>query len=152
MRVAIVGSREFSDLKRVRKFVANLAKKYPDAIVVSGGARGVDKHAERTALDFGLGLISYRVAEAAQDDVQGFTIEVVTEGEAAEAYVKDKNRRGTCPWFQIFAPAAFCRNVWVVQDADPVVAFWDGSSRGTKFVIDTAQTYGRDLHVYREDE
>lgn len=43
MRVAIVGSRNYPHLHSVRVFVASLARKYPGAIVVSGGARGVDR-------------------------------------------------------------------------------------------------------------
>ena len=38
-RVAIVGSRAFPDLRRVRRFVADLA---PGTVIVSGGAPGVD--------------------------------------------------------------------------------------------------------------
>lgn len=42
MRVAIVGSREYPDLAAVWTFVEKLAARKPDAVIVSGGARGVD--------------------------------------------------------------------------------------------------------------
>lgn len=53
MRVAIVGSRNYRDLDRVRRYVASLPK---GTIVVSGGARGVDKTAERAAKECGLNV------------------------------------------------------------------------------------------------
>lgn len=49
--VAIVGSRDFPDLQIVKDYVLTLPK---HAIVVSGGARGVDKAAERAAIMRGL--------------------------------------------------------------------------------------------------
>jgi hypothetical protein len=49
--IAIVGSRDFSNLELVRKFVANMDER---DIVVTGGARGVDTAAQATALDYGL--------------------------------------------------------------------------------------------------
>jgi len=51
MRIAIVGSRNYGDLEEVRRYVASLPV---DTIVVSGGARGVDKTAEQTAKTCGL--------------------------------------------------------------------------------------------------
>ena len=50
MRVAIVGSREYRDLKSVREFVRSLP---PQTVIVSGGAAGVDAEAERAAAEFG---------------------------------------------------------------------------------------------------
>lgn len=51
MRVAIVGSRDYPDLAAVRRFVRELPK---GAIVVSGGARGVDRTAAGAAKRRGL--------------------------------------------------------------------------------------------------
>lgn len=51
MRVAIVGSREYEKLDQVEKYVNELPA---DAIVVSGGARGVDRAAENAAKRRGL--------------------------------------------------------------------------------------------------
>ena len=49
--VAVVGSRDFSDLEQVRRFVDTLPE---NAVVVSGGARGVDRTAEAAARARGL--------------------------------------------------------------------------------------------------
>lgn len=39
------------------------------------------------------------------------------------------------------------RNIQIVEYADTVLAFWDGKSRGTKFVIDTCEKIGREVKV-----
>jgi predicted Rossmann fold nucleotide-binding protein DprA/Smf involved in DNA uptake len=53
MKIAIVGSRDFHDPQAVTDFVASLPS---DAVIVSGGARGVDTWAERAALARGLSV------------------------------------------------------------------------------------------------
>jgi hypothetical protein len=50
-RLAIVGSRDFTNLELVKSFVARLK---PTTVVVSGGARGVDTVAELAAEQAGL--------------------------------------------------------------------------------------------------
>ena len=59
-RVAIVGSRDYSDLRRVRRFVATLAQGDFNVTVVSGGARGVDKAAASAARRAGLKVEVWR--------------------------------------------------------------------------------------------
>lgn len=54
MRVAIVGSRDYPHLEQVRQFVRALAQKYPQAEIVSGGARGVDQTAQDEGIQCGL--------------------------------------------------------------------------------------------------
>jgi len=56
MKIAIVGSRDYQHLDRVRIYVESLS---PDTIIVSGGARGVDKTAEITAKRCGLKTIVF---------------------------------------------------------------------------------------------
>lgn len=56
MKVAIVGSRDFTDLAQVRAYVDGLPE---DATVISGGARGVDITAETQATKRGLRVISH---------------------------------------------------------------------------------------------
>ena len=55
MKVAIVGSRDYPLEHLVREFVRRLALKDPNAVVVSGGARGVDSWAVDEAKRCGLG-------------------------------------------------------------------------------------------------
>ena len=51
LRVAIVGSRDFSSLAAVERYVTSLA---PSTIIVSGDDQGVDRLAESAALAHGL--------------------------------------------------------------------------------------------------
>lgn len=44
------------------------------------------------------------------------------------------------------------RNERMAHDADAVVCFWDGQSRGTASMIRYARQYGRALRVFRIDE
>lgn len=40
------------------------------------------------------------------------------------------------------------RNITIIEYADIVLAFWDGQSRGTKFVIDNCHKLGVRVKVY----
>lgn len=40
------------------------------------------------------------------------------------------------------------RNITIIEHADLVLAFWDGKSRGTKFVIDNCHKLGVEVKVY----
>lgn len=39
------------------------------------------------------------------------------------------------------------RNVQIVEYSDVVIAFWDGKSKGTKFVIDNCNKMGKEVTV-----
>lgn len=45
--------------------------------------------------------------------------------------------------------AGFRRNVLIVDEADEVVAFWDGESRGTAHTIGIAHKHGKPVHVFQ---
>ena len=99
-KIAIVGSRDFAELDKVRDYVNSLPL---DCIIVSGGARGVDRVAEQTASVRGMQTIIFK---------------------------PDWEKHGKA--------AGFIRNHDIIQAADSVVAFWDGTSKGTKNSIDLA--------------
>lgn len=40
------------------------------------------------------------------------------------------------------------RNITIIQSADIVLTFWDGKSRGTKFVIDKCDEMGVNVKIY----
>ena len=110
MKVAIVGSRNFSNLQRVRDYVVMLP---PNAIVISGGARGVDQTAAYEAKIRGLKIVIH--------------------------YPE---------WENLGRAAGFIRNKLIVQDADKVVAFWDGQSHGTLDTITYAKSIRKPLEIY----
>ena len=55
-KVAIIGSREYTNRRKVQEFVHQLKGKFNgEVVIVSGGAKfGADKYAKRFALDFDL--------------------------------------------------------------------------------------------------
>ncbi len=40
------------------------------------------------------------------------------------------------------------RNITIIKNADLVLAFWDGKSRGTKFVIDNCKKLGVRVRIF----
>ena len=41
------------------------------------------------------------------------------------------------------------RNLQIIEYADCVLAFWDGASRGTKYVIDNCKRIGKPIRVFK---
>ena len=44
------------------------------------------------------------------------------------------------------------RNITIIEYADVVLAFWDGKSRGTKFVIDNCKKMGKPVTVFLPED
>lgn len=140
-----MGSRDYADLGKVRHHVSLLAKKYPDAIVVSGGARGVDRAAEVAAQILGLGFISYRPYKYTNmAGLDEWSIETVTWPDEHES----NERRINPPFFGSFVRAAFGRNTWIVEDGDVLVAFHRDESRGTADSVRKARALGHPVFLY----
>jgi 1-aminocyclopropane-1-carboxylate deaminase/D-cysteine desulfhydrase-like pyridoxal-dependent ACC family enzyme len=112
-RIAIVGSRDFQNLQLVDHFVASLPA---DTIIVSGGARGVDRRAEEAAKRRGLRTIIYHA-------------DWETHGKAA----------------------GYLRNQDIVDEADEIVAFWDGVSNGTWHSINLARKAGKKVFIISDE-
>lgn len=91
----------------------------PGTVVVSGGALGVDSVAEKEAERCGLPTEIFRV------DTDG----VSSRGQ--------------------FAIRANARNQQIVDASDRLIAFWDGSSRGTADSIAKARLAGKTVEVIR---
>jgi len=51
-------------------------------------------------------------------------------------------------WDKYGKRAGFIRNVDIIKNADFVVAFWDGTSKGTKHSIDLAIKAGKPIDIY----
>ena len=109
VRVAIVGSREYPDWHQVYQYVETLPA---DAVVISGGARGVDRVAVEYARRRRL---------------------------ITEVYPADWETHGKS--------AGFIRNQTIVERADQIVAFWDGTSKGTADTIRRARAAGKPIMV-----
>ena len=73
----------------------------------------------------------------------------------AEAYANQKGIKVTVfkPDYRRFrGGATHIRNKEIVNYADEVLAFWDGSSRGTKSVIEYCSEVGKKVTVIIENE
>jgi hypothetical protein len=146
--VAIIGSRTWTDLNRVRTYTQRIATKYPGATIISGGCHGPDKAAEETADQHGLGIISLRPVDAnpryycelVHNDRARYLL-----GQTALDYIA-LLLEGDQPSY-----AAVCkhRNTIIVQSADHVVAFWKPQSRGTMHAINHAHSIRRPVHIIK---
>lgn len=111
MRVAIVGSRHFSDLARVAEYVKALP---PRASIITGSASGVDAAATKAARD------------------RGSPVQVMP---ASFEELADATRSAA-------------RNQRLVDACDVLVAFWDGSSKGTRATVERALDSGKEVHIF----
>lgn len=130
--VGIVGSRDYAGLQLVEEYVKGLPF---GTVIVSGGARGVDRRAEAAAERAGLEVISLR-PEKQDDGRWAVRRYLVGPGGNYASHLFSER-------YPTFAPAAFVRNGYIIEAADEVVAFWDGSSRGTKDSIRKASAEGK---------
>ena len=55
-------------------------------------------------------------------------------------------------WQRYGRSAGFRRNVQIVEQADEVYAFWNGTSKGTKHTIDIARKMRKPVHVITFDD
>lgn len=72
-----------------------------------------------------------------------------------ERYALDRDfqiQRYPADWDKHGKRAGYIRNEQMAQNADALVAFWDGESRGTKHMIDLAHRYGLKVRVKKYNE
>jgi hypothetical protein len=70
----------------------------------------------------------------------------------SEAYAKERGLETKIflPDYEKFGRGApIRRNELIVQEADLVIAFWDGTSRGTNHAISKAKTLGKEVRVIK---
>jgi hypothetical protein len=58
-------------------------------------------------------------------------------------------KRFPADWTKHGKSAGYIRNVEMAENADALIAIWDGVSRGTKHMIDIATQKGLKVFVYR---
>lgn len=124
VRIIVAGSRDFSDYKLLKEKVSEKIASYnttnTPVRIISGTARGADQ----LGADFAK-WEHYELSEFPAD------------------------------WGLYGKSAGYRRNVEMAQFAvangniGVLIAFWDGKSRGTKWMIDIANRYGLDVEVVR---
>lgn len=166
MKVAFVGSREYPNLDLVRTHIRKLHEKYPEAVLVSGGCRGVDATAEDEARKVGMSYISYRPLRVAELDdgkvriPRHFTIECIRwnadlslpYGGMSERTVDSARQFPDNGERKDYAKPAFWRNGLIAAEADVVMAYpcvqSNGHLGGTGDTMKKAEAYGRPVHSY----
>ena len=122
LRVIIAGSRDFTDYQLLKEKCADLISLHnPGTLpvrIISGTARGADRLGEQFAKQ--------------------------------ENYLLS---RFPADWGKYGRSAGYRRNVemakFAIEDGNKglLIAFWDGKSKGTKWMIDIAKRYGLDVEV-----
>ena len=121
MRIAVVGSRTFTDYNYLVQKLDELIFGYEEFRnvhefeIVSGGARGADNLAELYAW------------------FRHYPLKV---------FPADWNKHGRS--------AGYLRNKEIVNYSDIVVAFWDGQSKGTKHSINLAESQNKKIHIFTD--
>lgn len=117
MKVIIAGSRTIRSFRIVEKVMLKAMDEGLEITqIVSGGAKGVDKLGEKFAKKY----------------------DIPTTGK--DFYVPD------WVWKKVGKRAGYLRNEAMGEYADVLIAIWDGESKGTKNMIDIAESLG--LYVY----
>ena len=87
-------------------------------------------------------------------ELSNINVEVITEGaRGVDTWVEEfcKKDCTPCKIIRPIDPANkldyIFRNVEIITLADKIIAFWDGKSRGTKFVIDYAKARGKGVEI-----
>ena len=132
MKVIIAGPRDISDKELIKKVVCNSGIEITE--LVCGMAPGVDQTAYVIyKLEQG---IPCKKMPAAWDDLN------------APGAIVRINKFGK----KYNVLAGFARNTKMAEYADALIAIWDGKSRGTRDMIDTAKKSGLLVVVYRTDK
>lgn len=135
MKIAIVGSREFSCpnfvKEKIDKICEALGHMEKPLTIISGGAKGVDTWAEEVAKTWeGLGVETI-IFKPNWNDLSH-----------PDAVIK------TGRYGKYDAMAGKRRNTLIINEADSVLAFWDGKSEGTKDSINKAIVAGKPVNIY----
>lgn len=96
------------------------------------------------------GDISSFIPKEANEIISGGAIGI---DKCAEEYAKDNNIKMTVirPNYKEFGKRApLIRNLEIIDRADLVLAFWDGKSRGTKFVIEKCRERGKTVRIFTD--
>ena len=120
MNIAVVGSREFKD----KEFVFTILNQFFDNQLMYG-------------------------------DISSDYILVSGGANGVDSWAEEfwRKNTGTCiifkpDWNKYGKRAGFLRNELIIKEADMILAFWDGQSKGTKHSIDLAIEAKKLINIY----
>ncbi len=132
IRVGIVGSRKYTNKKKIKDLIFQIKEKYIDAEIVSGGQRdGADGYAKKFALEFDMNYVEFPPSH--------YTWNMHCKLPATE-YNK-----------QYFVTNYFKRNKQIAEYSDIIVAFIPEGveSRGTMNTIEQAKKQKKLIKIIR---
>lgn len=118
----IVGSRTFMDYELLKRKCDHLLQNQKDILIVSGGAKGADFLAEKYAKEKGYVLKVFRADWDKNGKAAGYI-----RNEEMHKFIATFEKRG-------------------------VIAFWDGSSKGTAHNFDLAKKYNNQIKIINYNE
>jgi hypothetical protein len=127
MKVAVIGSRSFDNYDLLDVV---LSEEPNISLIISGGAKGADSLAKRFAED---NNIPCKVIEANWSDLTH-----------EDALIKE-HPDGR----QYDARAGFRRNFDIINEADKVIVFWDGTSKGTLDSLTKAKKLKKQIKIIK---
>lgn len=145
IHIAIVGSRGYPHLEDVTALVEKIAADNPCAVIVSGGAKGVDKTAEDAANKVGLEVASYRVRKIGNED---FGIEEWYFSRLGGGKVRLMIEE---PTWGNYDSALLYRNMLIAERAVRMVVFHTRYLSGTWHALDAREVMKRPIKKYGVD-
>lgn len=114
-------------------------------IIIAGSRDSQDYKLLKTKMD-------YLLANRADEDITILCGLARGADKLGERYAKEHNYEieyYPADWNTYGRNAGYIRNEQMAQNADVLVAFWDGKSRGTQHMINLARKYNLDIRVVK---
>lgn len=131
MKTIIAGSRSILSLQTVETAIKESGFESEISLIVSGGAVGIDQLGEIYARNRNIPV--HRFIPNWND--------ISDKPKSQIRYSKNKR-----PYWML---AGYKRNEDMAEFSDALIAVWDGKSKGTKHMIDTAVRCGLRVFVYK---
>ena len=141
MNVAIIGSRSFGNLNHYFKMLSEnieVSNSFANSLAL--------EQAEKDYTYFSAKLKGLDISHIISGGAQG-------ADSCAERYAKENNLPITiyyACWEEYGKSAGYKRNIKIVDDAELIVAFWDGVSKGTKHSIDYANKEDKKVIIFQD--
>lgn len=108
-------------------------------IAVIGSRNGFTKERVKKVMDDNFDYEYDRLITGGARGVDSFAIEIADKGAKSPEIIRPINPSDKISYL--------FRNIEIITKADKILAFWDGKSKGTKFVIDYVEARGKEIKV-----